>query len=98
MRPEFDADVGTAAARLVAESEWRWIWVLAQDLETLRSLVSQFPEAGRELDRAGARTLRRLKLHRAPYLVWYSFDPERGIVELHRFFHARQLTPEPRLR
>jgi hypothetical protein len=72
---------------------------LERDLDTLRSLVSEFPEAGRELDRAGAKTLRKLKLHRAPYFVWYSFDPERGpgIVELYRLFHARQLTPEPRV-
>lgn len=97
MRPEFHVDVSAATGRLIRDSEWRWIAVLAQDLETLRSLVSQFPEAGRELDRAGARTLRRLKLHRAPFFVWYSFDSERGIVELHRFFHARQLAPEPRL-
>ena len=84
-------------AQIIANGPWRWIDVLERDLDTLRSLLSQFPEAGRELDRAGAKTLRRLKLHRAPFFVWYSFDPERGIVELYRFFHARQLTPEPRL-
>lgn len=74
--------------------------LLAQDLDTLRSLLAEFPEAGRELDRAGVKTLRRLKLRRAPYLVWYSFDPESPArtVELYRLFHARQLTPEPRLR
>lgn len=88
-----------AAAQLLEASEWRWILLTAQDLDTLWSLLSQFPEAGRELDRVGGRTLRRLKLHRAPYLVWYSFDPEHGAgtVELYRLFHARQLTPEPRL-
>lgn len=92
-------DVRAAVAHLAEDSAWRWISVLALDLETLKSLLSQFPEAGRELDRAGAKTLRRLKLHRAPYLIWYSFDPERGggVVELYRLFHARQLTPEPRL-
>lgn len=89
-----------AAAQLVEASEWRWILLTSPDLDTLRSLLSQFPEAGRELNRDGAKTLRRLKLHRTPYLVWYSFDPERGagIVELYRLFHARQLTPDLRLR
>jgi hypothetical protein len=92
-------DVRATIAHLVEDSEWRWISVLALDLETLKSLLAQFPSAGRELDRAGARTLRRLKLHRAPFFVWYSFDPERGrgAVELHRFFHLHQRTPEPRL-
>lgn len=92
-------DVSATVAHLVEDSQWRWISVLAMDLETLKSLVAQFPAAGRELDRAGARTLRRLKLHRAPFFVWYSFDPEPGlgVVELYRFFHVRQRTPGPRL-
>jgi hypothetical protein len=91
--------VRAAAAQLVENSKWRWIFLISQDLETLRSLLSQFPAAGRELDRAGATSLRRLKLRRTPFLVWYSFDPERGAgtVELYRLFHARQRTPEPRL-
>lgn len=86
-------------AHLINGAEWRWISVLARDLDTLKSLLSQFPEAGRELDRAGARTLRKLKLRRAALFVWYLFDPERGpgVVELYRFFHARQLRPDPRL-
>jgi hypothetical protein len=92
-------DVSATVAHLVEESQWRWISVLAVDLETLKSLVSRFPAAGRELDRAGAKTLRRLKLHRAPFFVWYSFDPERGsgVIELYRFFHLHQRMPEPHL-
>ena len=86
-------------AQIITNGAWRWISILERDLDTLRSLLSEFPEAGRELDRVGPKTLRKLKLHRAPYFVWYSFDPERGrgVVELYRLFHARQLTPEARM-
>jgi plasmid stabilization system protein ParE len=94
-------DVRAAVAHLEEDSAWRWISIVASDLETLKALLSQFPEAGRELDRAGAgaKTLRRLKLRRAPFFAWYSFDPGRGagVVELYRLFHSRQETPEPRL-
>jgi hypothetical protein len=92
-------DVRAVVAHLEQDSAWRWISIIAADLETLNALLSHFPEAGRELDRAGAKTLRRLKLHRAPLFVWYSFDPStgQGLVELHRLFHLRQETPEPRL-
>lgn len=92
-------DIRAAVAHLAEDSAWRWISVIAADLDTLKALLSQFPESGRELDRAGATTLRRLKLHRAPFFVWYSFDPGRGpgVVELYRLFHSRQETPKPHL-
>ncbi len=86
-------------AQITTDGAWGWISISERDLDTLRSLLGRFPEAGRELDRIGRKTLRRLKLHRAPFFVWYSFDPGRreGVVELYRLFHSRQQTPEARL-
>lgn len=84
-------------AHLVEASEWPWISVMQQDVDTLRSMLARFPEAGRELDRVGDKTIRRLKLHRAPFFAWYSFDPEPapGLVELYRLIHAHQRSPRP---
>jgi len=86
-------------AHLVENAAWSWISIIAADLDTVKALLSRFPESGREVDRAGATTLRRLKLHRAPFFVWNSFDPGRGagVVELYRLFHSRQETPQPHL-
>jgi hypothetical protein len=42
--------------------------------------------------------IRRLRLHHAPFYVWYLVDERRGRrVTFFRLFHARQLTPEPRV-
>lgn len=55
--------------------------------------MGQFPEAGVELARDGAMTVRRLRLKRAPFYVWYLVDLRKGRrVTFFRLFHARQLT------
>jgi len=64
----------------------------------VEDLLGQFPEAGVELARDGPMILRRLRLQHAPFYVWYIVDlrRDRGVT-FFRLFHARQLTPEPRL-
>ena len=92
-RKEVDAEI-----EFVLESgEREWAITLTQDIVELEQLLRSFPEVGSELDRDGARTLRKMRLRRSPFLVWYTADQEKDQVVLARLFHARQLRPEPRL-
>lgn len=82
---------------LAAEGEWDRLQILGQDLDDLVQLLTRFPDAGRELDREGSHTLRKLRLRRVPFYVWYrTADGED--TWLVRLFHVRQRTPRPRMR
>ncbi|HEV2249196.1 MAG TPA: type II toxin-antitoxin system RelE/ParE family toxin [Candidatus Limnocylindria bacterium] len=83
---------------LAETEEWARIDRLDEDIVSLRERLATFPELGRELARAGTRTLRRIPVGRLPYFVWYRFDPHgQGVVRLSRLFHAHQRTPKPRV-
>lgn len=79
--------------------EWGWIALLQEDLAEVEAMLLRFPESGFELAREGTETLRRLKLRRAPFFVWYSADSRSHGAEVRflRLFHTRQKTPKPRL-
>jgi hypothetical protein len=73
----------------------RGLW---DEIDAAEDLLGQFPDAGVELRQDGAMTVRRLRLKRVPFYVWYLVDVRKGRrVTLFRLFHARQRTPEPRL-
>ena len=71
---------------------------LWDEIDAAEDLLGQFPDAGVELREDGAMTVRRLRLKRVPFYVWYLVDLRQGRrVTLFRLFHARQLAPESRL-
>ena len=78
---------------LVAREDQDGILRLREDLAALETLLASFPDAGRELARSEDATLRKLKLRRCPFVVWYVRRSDR--VTLARIFHARQ-RPVPR--
>jgi len=91
-------DLARVTSHLHDEQEWSWLQRLWDEVDAAEDLLGRFPEAGVELARDGAMTVRRLRLKRAPFYVWYLVDLRRSRrVTLFRLFHARQLTPEPRL-
>lgn len=68
------------------------------EIDAAEDLLGQFPEAGVVIAQDSALTVRSLQLSRVPFYVWYLVDLRDGRrVTLFRLFHARQLTPEPRL-
>lgn len=64
---------------------------LEEDLSDLTGLLATFPDAGRELATQEGATLRKLKLRRCPFVVWYVRQKDR--VTLARIHHARQDRP-----
>lgn len=90
---ELDAEV----EYLVDRGELQWIRRLRDDLDTIARLLLRFPDVGRELGRQDQTTLRKLKLQRCPFVLWYLSDPASEEVVFFRLFHSRQATPEPRL-
>lgn len=90
-RTDFNAQAGYAIDRGEHDQAVR----LTEDIVDLERLLTDFPEAGREIDRRGARALRKIKLRRCPFIVWYATDPRKTVLA--RLFHARQRTPRPRL-
>jgi plasmid stabilization system protein ParE len=81
---------------LVERGEREWAARLREDLDEIGELLGRFPEAGRELARDGDASLRKLRLRRCPFVVWYGFDPLAEQATFIRLFHARQRTPKPR--
>jgi plasmid stabilization system protein ParE len=95
----FSRDVGAIVERLAEQQEWSWVEKLGDDLEHLERIISAFPAAGRSLAARGTRELRKLRLRRCPFVVWYLWEPAspEGPVSLVRMFHVRQWTPAPRI-
>jgi plasmid stabilization system protein ParE len=91
----FKADVAAQLAFLEERGDVRRAEGLLQDLKALSALVSDFPEAGRELHRVGDQSLRMMPLRRASYVAWYVASPEKELVTLYRLYHDRQSKPEP---
>lgn len=96
-RSAFDSDVAAQLERLVELDSVDGILGLLGDLSELIALLARYPEAGRELARDRERTLRKLRLRRAPFVAWYRYAPDLDEVSLYRLFHARQNMPPPRL-
>jgi plasmid stabilization system protein ParE len=93
----FDEDAHRHVDLVAKDGEWARILGLITELALLRDRLATFPELGRELLADERGTLRRIALAKAPYFVWYRYDPEADIVRFARLFHARQRTPAPGL-
>lgn len=64
---------------------------LEEDLFDLTGLLGSFPDAGRELATSKRGSLRKLRLRRCPFVVWYV--RQKDGVTLARIYHARQDRP-----
>ena len=93
----FDEDTHRQVDLLVEDGEWARILGLIAELALLRDRLATFPELGRELLADERETLRRIALAKAPYFIWYRYDPQADTIRFARLFHARQRTPAPRL-
>ncbi|MSQ36856.1 MAG: hypothetical protein EXR61_00895 [Chloroflexi bacterium] len=96
-RDEFARDLSKELAYLVGHRELSWVTVLQEHLADLEGLLATFPEAG-AAPREDTPVLRKLRLRRAPFYVWYAIDPRRrdAPVTFLRLFHVRQDSPAPR--
>ena len=92
----FAGDVENDVQHLRRIQEPGWIATLEQDLAELEALLGQFPLAGVESARSGSQVLLKMRTQRAPFFVWYFYDPAAGVdgvVTFIRPFHVRQQTP-----
>lgn len=89
---KFARDVAAQVGFLVANDDLEGIDRLELDLAAVVQLLVAFPDAGRELGATESRSLRKLKLRRCPFVVWY--EREAGQLTLVRLFHARQHQPK----
>lgn len=97
---EFSTDLRRQVEYLRRLQEFGWIRTLREDLDDVAGLLSGFPLLGTELTREGTETLRKLRLRRAPFFLWHSYDEAAGSdgpMLFLRLFHTRQKTPAPRL-
>lgn len=86
---EFKEDVEAQVAWLESKHP-TWILKLERGVVEAFELLLDFPLAGSEVPTP---PLRKLVLHKLPFVIWYSFDEDTGSVELLRLFHARQRRP-----
>ncbi len=75
-----------------------WFELLEADLGELEVLVSRFPAVGTLMEHRGSVELRKLRLKRTPFVVWYVVDTRvaKSPVTFLRLFHARQRSALPR--
>lgn len=88
---EFKDDV-EAQVDWLEDEHPSWIPKLERGLTEAFELLLDFPLAGSALPTP---PLRKLVLHKLPFVIWYSFDEATGRVDLLRLFHARQRRPRP---
>lgn len=93
----FARQLEVQAIYLEDRGEADWADRMREDLDQMKQLLGRFPSAGLELARQKDVSLRKLKLRRCPFVVWYSIDASEGHVTFVRLFHSGQLTPEPRI-
>lgn len=86
---DFKEDVEAQVAWLEDEHP-SWIPKLERGLTEAFELLSDFPRAG---SATPTKPIRKLVLHKLPFVIWYSFDEDSDRVELLRLFHARQRRP-----
>lgn len=91
----FRGDLRAQLTWLVANGDPVYIESLQEGLAEVEALLARHPAVGALEARAASSELRRLLLRRAPYVVWYAWDPERGEIWLLRLFHRRQQRPSP---
>jgi len=93
---DFTHALETILARLRSQEHASWLAMMRDDLAEIERLLTRFPDAGRVLATEGTFALRKLRLRRAPFYVWYVVDVARQEVTFVRLFHTRQRTADPR--
>jgi plasmid stabilization system protein ParE len=84
---EFKEDVDAQVDWLQNEHP-TWIPKLERGLVEAFELLVSFPRAGAVM---AAGPIRKLLLHKLPFVIWYAFDEAEGPrAELLRLFHTRQ--------
>lgn len=83
---EFKEDV-EAQVRWLEHEHPSWIPKLEHGLLEAFELLAGFPLAGVATPTP---PVRKLVLHKLPFVIWYAFEEERSPVHLLRLFHARQ--------
>jgi hypothetical protein len=75
-----------------------WAQLLEQDLSALGGLLVAAPRAGRLIEKRAGSELRRIRLHRTPFDVWYVIPTKASAkpIVLLRLFHVRQRARTPR--
>lgn len=78
------------------DSEWGEL--LDADLFEVERLVSTFSTAGKRMASRASVELRKLRLQRTPFVVWYVVDVKKkdAPVTFLRLFHVRQRSVRPR--
>jgi len=84
----FIRDLRSQLLFLVRGDDAEGIERLEEDLAALDRLLGVFPDAGSELTKIDGTALRKLKLRRCPFIVWYLREKDQ--ITFTRLFHARQ--------
>jgi len=92
--PDFAADVRRQIAHAIQEGGVPWVVRLQEDLAEVERILAEFPQAGRELRLGRRATVRKLRLRRAPFVVWYQIGSRGKTLVLVRLFHVRQRVPD----
>ena len=89
---DFAATLREEAAYLREREKPQWMPLLEADLAAAAQLLASFPHGGTSTARRGSRELRKIRLERTPFYVWYVFDAAEanGPVTFLRIFHMRQ--------
>ncbi len=91
---DFLVDLENQVGYLFLADERRWISMLQEDLYEALELLASFPEAGQQVSLQRRPRVRRLRLRRTPFVIWYRVTANRQRLVLLRLFHARQLRPD----
>jgi plasmid stabilization system protein ParE len=83
---DFQEDVNRQVKWLETEHP-TWVAKLEAGLNEAFDLLSAFPEAGSV---TSTPEVRKLVLHRLPFVIWYAVEEEPLAVVVLRLFHARQ--------
>ena len=87
---DFRTDLLVHTRRLLADRRADWAERLMGEIESLAALLGRFPESGAvELRRSG-REVRRMVLHKLPFVAWYHWRARAKQVVVLRLFHVRQ--------
>ena len=82
----FRRDASAQVSWLRSQDRAAWIATLKQSLVQARDLLSGTPFVAP----ADERGVRRLLVHRVPFILWYRVEAESGMVRWLRLFHAKQ--------
>ncbi|MBL8957033.1 MAG: hypothetical protein JNK82_40040 [Myxococcaceae bacterium] len=87
----FRADIRANVIHLVRTDRLEWLDLLHDDLAQLQGLLVAVPRAGVLVKKRGASELRKMRLRRTPFTVFYACRPDdtKGPVVMLRLWHLR---------